>query len=307
MNASHVASTRSSGRRLWGWVPILVSLTLLGVALAQPSIFALFQNATLWPLAVAIVISIAVNLGVGTVMIREVCRTTGHRLGWGTATKVWAGTLPLATFVPFQLGHTALVLALRRALGVPLARAAFVVGYDKFYRLLGLIMWLGACQLALSFEPSTSDVFSRVLASLCLLAPAVALLERPLRHVAARLGAPIAADRTPPLAERAKLLVLGVASQCSAAMVFVLAWHAVDPAATWWGLAGYPIVQVLAMLPASVSGFGVRAHLVHIVVGCRTDTGVASGLLVSLIEYGIPAVLGLAALPYVIRLFAKRD
>lgn len=306
MNASHVASTPSSGRRLWGWVPIIVSVALLGVALAQPSIYALFRNATPWPLAVAIVLSIVVNLGVGTVMIREVCRTTGHPLDWGTATKVWAGTLPLATFIPFQLGHTALVLALRRALNVPLARAAFVVGYDKAYRLLGLVMWLGACQLALSFEPSTSDLFSRTLASLFLLAPCVALLEGPLRRIAARLGAPIAA-RTPPLAERAKLLALGVASQCSAALVFVLAWQAVDPAATWWGLAGYPIVQVLSMLPASVSGFGVRAHLVHIVVGCRTDTGIASGLLVSLIEYGIPAVLGLAALPYVIRLFAKRD
>ncbi len=302
--------TEKQRRRALQLVPPIVSALLFGLTLWHFDGYDQFRDAALGPVLLAVAISLVFNLFVSAFHFHQVVRACGESARLWNITRLWIGALPLATFVPFSLGHLALVAGLRAQREVSVMDAAQLVLIDKLYSLAGLACVVGVAQLTLRTNDPVQEV---ALLGLALLGPAALLFEGPLRRLAGHIpGLAPAVDMLGPCfpaATRAWLLFLGILRQCTETLVFFLALHALHfDVNRVQAAAAYPPIQFLAALPASISGFGVRENLVAVFIqGLCREQGVALGLFVDGIEYVLPAAVGLIGLPYLLRLLAKRD
>lgn len=260
-----------------------MDLACLGVALALSAASNTFLSAWRWWLAL---------------------RLAGAPLGYRATWRLWTGLLPLTFLAPLSSGHALYAVALRtrwQALtgrAVPWLRAIEAVAYDKLLALLGVVVVVLGGQLVLPAGHPAARV-EIVLA--CLAGVAIYAFDRPLGRLVARLPGLRGRTRVlvAPIPLATKALMLGVATAGHAAEL-VTVWLAARglglevPAAELLGV--FPLVTLLAYLPISYSGFGVReasaAWLLTAAVGY--DGGVSIALVVDLVEYVWPAFVGLA-------------
>lgn len=290
--------------------PVVLSVVLMAATLLRFDGFRLFAAVRLGPVLTALLISLTANLFLSAFHFHQVLRACGEPAKLWNVTKLWIAALPIATFVPFQLGHLALIAGLKAQRSVSIGDAAQLVLVDKLYSLAGLAIVIATGVWFLDAEGGVD----RVLITLgALVGPAVLLFEAQLRRWASQRAA--FAGFTEHLGpcfsfpRRVWLLLLGTLRQSSEWMVFYCGLRAfgVDIDHVTAALA-YPPVQFLSALPASISGFGVRENLIPLLIQCVDNTqGVALGLFVDGIEYVVPALVALLFVPYLSKLLANFD
>lgn len=180
--------------------------------------------------------------------------------------------------------------------------------------LVGLLGWLWKGSATGVLAEVTAHGNARLwwvtIAVFVLAALAMALLSKPFHYAArwlsnrapklARLGASIAQDLEGSLAglgSRAETLLWSVVYQFMSMMVLVsvvLSWG--DMAGVWAVLAGVPVVLVVALVPVSAGGLGVRESLFVLVLGqlgVDADKALALALvwLMSSLLLGIPGAV----------------
>ena len=255
--------------------------------------------------------ALVLDCGLAAVKWWWVTRMLGLRIPLRRVWLLLVGMMPVSFFMPFQSGHAFSAVALARIEGVGLFVAAESVLLDKGTSLVGLFALAAVGQVLLpAGHPLQHDWILGLallpLVGLLFMGPILSLLGRFafVRERSRLLRHPLSWDR--------KLGLLGISMVCQASevvsMIFACAalGLSVDPVVI---LAGFPAVSLIALVPITVNGFGIRESLTisflslaHVLPADAVfDAGVSTGLFVDLLEYVWPAIFGLVALPWLAR------
>lgn len=295
-------------RTVLRFVPLLVSVAACAYMLRRFEGYELLGRLDPMLLAVAVLWSITANLSFGAVKWWRVARLMDIDVGFVETFRLWVGLFPAVFLTPVQAGNLLYVAALRNKKNLSTFHALECVAYDKVTSLVGAVAWLAVGQLILPREHALRHPLILVGGALLV---AAFLAERPLLKLMAKISFLKERSRLMqhPVALRHKpgLLVLALLQQSTDVTTFVLMLMAMGIDVDLRFVVGaYPVVLLIAELPISFSGFGVREQLIALTFGAMLsyDQAIAAGLMVDGIEYILPALVGLPALPHVLRVMA---
>ena len=291
------------------YLPLVVTLVLLVPILLYFDGFHLLEQADVPILLLGVLVALSFDATFAAFKLWVVVRLVGPRPGYGKLLKLHLGLLPAVFFAPFQSGHLLTIVALRNSLALPAFQALECVAYDKWLSLVGTFALIAIGQALVPADHPLSNV-PILLAGLGVVALYLAdglvfrLLGRFrfIRERSALLVRPVG------LVKKLGLLLFATVYQSSDAISMLFAcWCLGLPIEPALVFGVFPVVLLITYVPLSFSGFGVRENLVVLFLGAAlTDSGAASaGLLVGLFNYVAPAVLGLVALPYVLRVLSR--
>jgi len=310
-SGSAVPGGGSVARAIRYTVPAAVSLALLGFLVWRFEGWDALRRVDLLLLLFGVLSALVLDCGLAAVKWWWVTRMLGLRVPLRRVWLTLVAMMPLSFFMPFQSGHAFSAVALARVEGVGLFVAAESVLLDKGTSLVALFALAALGQVLLPDGHPLQHDWILVLALLPLggllfMGPILGLLGRFafVRERSQLLRHPLTWDR--------KLGLLGISMVCQASEVvsMIIACAAlglaVDPVVI---LAGFPAVSLIALVPITVNGFGLRESLTisflaltHVLPEDSVfDAGVSTGFLVDLLEYIGPAIFGLVALPWLVR------
>ncbi len=296
-------------------VPYGITLILL-VAIARYSDgFAVSFRARWEYLAVAVALSLLLNIGVASIKLWFLLKAFDLQIPLGRVVRMIMGLLPITFFMPLQSGLVLGALALRGDGGVDTVSAVETITFDKYLTLLGtfVLVFVGWFLL-----PADHFLVLFWIPYAAAAGVATLWLGRPLRALWRRL--PFLRDHSMMLGRslgtprKLGLLALATVYQASDVVSMWLICRALGIEIDTMLLVGvFPVVLLLSYVPISVSGLGVREPLVALFYGgaMSREQGIGSGLLIDLIEYVAPALFGILALPWLLRSlrasFARKD
>ncbi len=291
-------------------LPLVVSCGLLVLIATQFDGFALLTTVDLPLLAAGTALAIFIDTTIGAWKWWRVIGLAGLDLSFGRVWRLWTGLLPATFLAPFQSGHLLYAVALQRAAGIGFVRSLETVAYDKYLSLVGTFFWIGVGQLILPADHALAHPLIAAGAFAVIAFYAVDL--RLLGHLA---RVPFIGSRTALLRlgigprDKIELLAIAIVYQSSDLISLWIASHCLaiepDPIVLF---GAFPVVLLLTYAPISVSGFGVREGLIALFLGdlLGNDGAIACGLLVDWMEYVGPAIFGVVALPYLLRVLGGR-
>jgi len=286
--------------RLTRFVPVLISIALLAVLLSHFEGFDLLLGIHVPLFALAVVISLALNAFVGAYKWRSVMGLSDIRAGYWEIWRLWLGLYPITFIMPFQSGHVLYAVALKKAKNVSYFAAFESVAYDKYLNVVATVALIGLGQIFIDPTHMLSNIW------IALGALAVIAFYLADRHVIRALSSLEFVQRRSRLFQGDKslgkkiyLLILATIYQSTDVISMFLACRCLGIDVSFLSIFGiFPIVHLLSYVPLTFMGFGAREGLIVLTMGglLTYDQSVASGLLVNLLEYVVPALFGLVAL-----------
>ncbi|MBP7125135.1 flippase-like domain-containing protein [Myxococcota bacterium] len=260
----------------------------------------------------ALTVSVVGNVFLASVKLWLLMRWTAvHSLGlWGTHRMI-LGLLAATFFAPFQSGHVLYVAALGRLARIPLGRALEIIVLDKWLTVCATAAWMavggvfvpegplpgGPWWTAAALGVATSPWWLRVLRPIGLRIPRLAATFRLVSN-------PISPGRV------VVLMLLAVLYQSTDILATWMGSRALGAEVSWTtAMAVVPPVIFASWMPLSVSGIGIRERALAFLLGSGTEwhEGLQMGVLVDFTEYLAPALLGLWALPSLLRRLSEPD
>lgn len=300
------AACRRSPRAL-KLVPYGITLILLVAISLYSDGFEVAIKARWDYLAVAIVLSLLLNVGLASVKLWALLRAFKLSIPLGRVTRMIMGLLPASFFMPFQSGHVLYALALQGEEQVDTVAAIETIAFDKYLTLLGTLLLVFVGWFLLPGGHFLAKPWIPIAAAAGV---ATLWLGRPLRALFRRVrfmrDHSMMVERSLGTPRKLGLLALATVYQASDVATMWFACRALGIEIDALLLAGvFPVVLLLSYLPVSVSGLGVREPLVAMFyAGTLTHgQGIGAGLLIDLVEYVIPALFGILALPSLLRAF----
>jgi len=285
--------------------PYAISVVLLVTIALYSDGFRVATRARWDWLALAVAMSLGVNIGLAAFKLWVLLRAYGLPVALGRVVRMIAGLLPATFFMPFQSGHLLYPAALKGGEAIDTVVAFECIAFDKYLTLMGTFVLVLAGWLLLP-GGHFLKVFWVPLAAVA--AVSTLWLGRPIRAVMRRLK--ILRERSMvldhPLGTPRKLALLGMAAvyQATDMTTMYLACRAlgidIDPMLVF---GAFPVLLLLTYAPVTISGLGVREPLVALFFAgaMKPDLGIGVGLLIDLVEYAIPALVGIVALPPLLR------
>jgi uncharacterized membrane protein YbhN (UPF0104 family) len=286
-------------------VPYGITLVLLvGIALHSDG-FSVASKARWDYLAAAIVLSLLLNVGLASVKLWALMRAFGLSIPLGRVVRMIMGLLPATFFMPFQSGHVLYAVALQGEEQVDTVAAIETIAFDKYLTLMGtfVLVFVGWCLLPSGHflaQPWIPIAAAAGVATLWLGRPIRALIRR-VRFLRDRS---MMVERSLGTPRKLGLLAMATVYQASDVATMWFACRALGIEIDALLLVGvFPVVLLLSYLPVTISGLGIREPLVAMFyAGTLTrGQGIGAGLLIDLVEYVVPALFGILALPALLR------
>jgi len=307
------AANSAENRRSWhGWVmgllPVAISAVLLIVLVGKTEALEVIWNADWRWLVPAFAISFSLNEFLGAWKWRQVMRSMGIEAGYWEVWRLWLG-LAVTSFMPFQSGHLMYVVALKKAKDIRYTEAFECVAYDRFLTLVATCALVVVGQLVVDPDHQLANPIILIGASSFVL---IYFLDVYVFAILARI--PFVRRHSSLVHSRwgygrkLQLLAAAIVYQCSDLISFSLACLCigvvVDPLVV---LSVLPMVILLAFLPVTMNGFGAREGLLTLFLAAQltSSEAVAAGILLELLEYVGPALLGLFVLRGLLRTLAR--
>ena len=285
-----------------------VAALLWGRELPLEAVLRAWEGAAPGPLLAAVAVAAISQIGLGPDKLRRVVQASGGALSWRTAAAMRLGAGPLRLVTPFRAGGLADIAFLHKHAGLPAARAAGCLSFDRGLNLLGLLLWLLVGLLLIGGGAVA------VLGAAAALAAVLAVFWVPPLHglaegLAARLPPRLRGPALGLIApftqlaprRRAGLLVYGLAYQTSPPAVCWLLLDALGHPLDIARAMAYTSLSMLAgQLPGPLAGIGPREAALLAMIGPSTPDEVvlAAGLLLSSLISLMPRLVGLPWLPW---------
>ncbi len=265
-------------------------------------------------LGVAILVSLGLQTVQTAVVLRQTLRGFGHEISFAASMETIVGNLAIHGALPAGTGSVVRMAYLRRTHGVQLGAAAAALISIHWFKLIWLVL-LSAVGWWLH---GTGARGPAVLVSAVLLGmlAVTAVLPRLSRRFAGSRGPGRFGDALRALADlaeqlRPRALWKGalqtlpiIAGQLGNFAVLVAALGASVDATLI--VAALPVCMIGAKIPVTFMGIGAREALVVVLMASMAEPGVlmAAGLLLSLVDHIIPALVGtLFTRRFLVRLF----
>ncbi|MCB9479220.1 MAG: flippase-like domain-containing protein [Deltaproteobacteria bacterium] len=312
-----------TGRRIGGdWKksipPLLVSAGLLAFLLTQvdrAKIWATLRQADPSLFIAALTISLAATTMLASDRWRVLLHSLGVPMGLVEVIKVEWGAAPIKFFVPLKIGEVLKVLYVNRVHGEGFERVLGTKLVDKYLVLIGLFgpMGVGAALAGIGWGVALAGgLFVGMLAL---------LLATPLHGLAIRVAS-LMHKRVGLLAERVlaslaalptsrKLYLVAHATAFNLLIVvylgLCLASMGVRPPAADM-LFYFPLIQLIALLPVTVSGIGAReTAVVYFFAKYGSDAALFNaGLLMTFSNQMLMPLVGLSCVTFLVRALMKK-
>lgn len=247
-------------------------------------------------------VSSFVDLVLGTDKWWRQCRAMGTPIPWRDALWLRLGPRPIKFLLPLRSGELIQAVWLDRRGRMPFPTAVGSLLFEKVVNLLGLLVWM-TLGLALYAPPwlwagpaaacaaGLFVYFRGERLGPLLLAPMRRIGDRTARFAEGLFGA---FEKIPPGA-RLWLLLYGVLYQVWDWALVVILLREMGADAPWLAAAGYvPLADVIASLPVTISGVGLREGALVAFMGAMAtpEQVLVAGLGVSTLVYIAPAVVG---------------
>jgi hypothetical protein len=298
-------SIADAAKRLGRYVPLLVSVTLIGVIVARFEGGSLVTEMNVGVLLLGLAMALFLDTTWGAFKWWLVITWAGVEARFVEIWRLWVGLLPATFFAPFQSGHLLYGIALRNARGLSTFKAFEIVAYDKWSTLVGTFALIAVGQAVIP-----SDHFA---AHPLVLIGAVGVVGLFLvdQVVFGFLGrfrffseASTLLHHPFTLRRKVCLLLLATVYQSSDVVSMAVSCWALGLDVPIEMVVGvFPIILLLTYVPISVSGFGVRENLIVLFFGgvLTFEQAISTGFGVDFLEYVAPAFFGVIALPVTLR------
>jgi len=285
-----------------------IILSLLLYRIDTQRVLSILIESDLRLVALAVAISLSVNLGLGALKWRKALLYLGHDLSYKKIFVIRTGCIPFKVIFPLKSNEVVKALCLQRSEGIPAPRAMSSVILGKSLNLIVTIS-IFLTGLILAGSPISRFIPAAILAILLLF-----MLSSRFRHVflllPRRVGGKIALffnQLISPFEEigvKGKTLLAFYAAvyQSSEFLNAYILFRAVGidvPISQI--LIFVPLMMVVDNLPVTSLGIGTREALAVLFFSQygRWASALSVGILLSLVEYLLPAIVGL----FFIRLF----
>lgn len=311
MDDSNRPPPRSAARRILVLsarvLPYCVSLVMLTAIFLHVDVFPGLTKVRWELIAVALLLSGLLNVGVGAFRLWLMLRSLRMFVSFRRTLRLVMGLLSLTFFVPAQPLHVLVyAMALRESERLDTTAAFEVVIYDRYLSLLGLLVLIGCGWFLL---PSGHFLAMPWIPVVAFLGLATYWMGGPARAIARRLprlrDRLLLLTRTVPLRRKLELLALAILCQGSDVLTMWLALTALGASVPFATILGVlPVAMLLSLVPVSVNGVGVREPLgaLFFAAWVAPRTSLHAGLIVDAVEYVFPALVGLVALPGLLRM-----
>lgn len=287
-------------------LPYCVSLVMLTAIFQYLDGFGELTRARWELIAVALLISGLLNIGLASFKLWLVLRSLGIPASPRRTLRLVLGLLSLTFFVPGQpLQMLVYGMGLRESEKLETTTAFEVVVYDRYISLLGLLVLIGTGWFLLPPDHVLAMAWVPIVALLGLATYWMGGLGRAIVQRLPRLrDRLLLPTRTIPIQRKLALLATAVLCQSSDIVIMWLALMALGtdlPFRTVYAV--FPVAMLLSLMPFSISGMGIREPLgaVFLATWVAADTSLRSGLIVDAVEYVFPALVGLVALPSLLK------
>jgi len=291
MNAE--AGPGGKRKHLYAWIPLLFSVLLLGVLfrkIGSESFSSSLSGVRTGLLTAAVLISVGVNVFMGTDIWRCILNRMGCPITYWSTLVIRAGCAPFKFLMPLKSGEISKAIALKRIEGFPLAKGLGSVIFHRFLLVcsVGLLFMLGL----IWNHPETLP--GLLAAGLALGAAGYFLSRRPFFQKKLQLGALLSGFE---LGIGTRIALLGYCFLYMAAEVassYILLLSAGVRAPVGLILLLVPVVILISHIPVAVGGIGTREAAIMVLFSGYAPAGslLSAGLLISLVEYVLPVVIG---------------
>jgi uncharacterized membrane protein YbhN (UPF0104 family) len=296
-------------RRLVSILPAIVSIGLVAALLSRFEGAELLMSTDPALIIGAIIVGLAFIMVLSAIKLWWVAQSMGIAIPFARLWGLVAGLMPASFFAPFQSGHLLYVGAVRVAGDCTPVEALEVVAYDRWTSLIGTSALLVLGQMLL---PEGHSLRHPLFLAGGLLGVGVFIFDEQALRLLGRFQWFRTRSRLLnhgiPRGRKLSLLALGAIYQSADAICLVLICRSLDlDVPLTLILGGYPIVLLLSYLPITVSGFGVRENMIVVLMaGVLTyDQAVGAGILLALLMYALPALVGIPWLPMTLRTLGR--
>lgn len=257
--------------------------------------------------ALGAAVSLTINYGLGAYKWHCVLKLHGIHLPRAALIKIWIGIFSLAFVFPFQTGHLLFARAVEKCGGTTFGLGFRAMVFDKGLNVLATLLLVVIGQLILDPSHPVSHPLILIGAALPLLAFFFLNLQGIGRRLPSSWTRPkrwlSELDLQLRFGQKLRLLILAGFYQGTDVLSAVIAGFAISQGADPLAVIGaFPLVVLVSYLPAAFQGLGAREAL-SVLWLSSTFTQAESatlGFLVSMLEYGVPAIFGLSCLKFTI-------